>query len=139
MMETLPRQYGVVFVCDDCGLRKQTAMIGRRRNRIYWRSQGWGRGSDPGSVGREARPAQEAVRDADGKLVRRARRALAERIGRPRTTGHDLCPPCLAKDRTATAERKRQLRERRAASRAALTAAANDPAPAQEQVANDGR
>lgn len=107
-VEILPRERGVVLVCNGCGTRVMTAMCGRKENRAYWRSQGWGRGSDPGAPFREARP---QIRNVDGKVVQRALAALP---GRPRTTAHDLCPACLPADRAA--------RDARAAKRAARLA-----------------
>lgn len=81
--EILPREYGVVLVCNNCGAKAQTALCGRRRNREYQATQGWGRGSDPGTKPKNS-------------------------PGRPSTKSHDLCPPCLALDRAATAERKKK-------------------------------
>lgn len=102
----LPREYGVKLTCNRCGETVQTAMCGRGANRKWFAKLGWGRGSDPGSDYRASEPARAAERNASGKVIKRARPAKAEIEGRPRTTAHDLCPPCLKLDRQAMAERK---------------------------------
>lgn len=103
----LPRELGVRLRCDGtgCGASVATAMCGRKENRAWWATLGWGRGSDPGVPYRAAEPARETVRDRFGQIIERARPARKEHPGRERTTSHDLCPPCLAKDRAAAAER----------------------------------
>lgn len=102
----LSRDRGSVVTCNACHATSMTGQVRKRDRLAHLRSNGWGRGSDPGQPHRPARPAIEAVRGDDGKVIERARRALPEIEGRPRTTGWDLCPMCLKKDREATAARK---------------------------------
>lgn len=102
----LPRELGCRLTCNNCGATTSTASISITGNRAYAATLGWGRGSDPGKPFREGSPAQPTVRDDTGKLIKRAVPALPEIPGRPRTTKHDLCPPCLALDRGGAAERK---------------------------------
>lgn len=101
----LPRELGCRITCNNCQATTVTASCSITGNRAYAASIGWGRGSDPGKPYREGLEAQPTVRDDDGKLLKRAVPALAAIPGRPRTTRHDLCPPCLALDRAAAVER----------------------------------
>lgn len=113
-VEILPRQRGAALVCHNCKTRLVTGQVVKRGIRAYAVTQGWGKGSDEGTPYRAAEPAKPSVRGDDGKLIKRARPALPEIPGRPRTTGHDLCPDCLAKDRAASAARKAATAAKRA-------------------------
>jgi hypothetical protein len=101
----LGRGYGIVVSCNRCGTTKQTANLRVDVNRDAAKRDGWGRGSDPGCRSREARPATPRLRLSDGR-IQRARTARPERIGRPSTKAHDLCPKCLKLDRDAAKARK---------------------------------
>lgn len=111
----LPRDYGVVVECNRCGAKEQTAVTGKRRNRAFAKTKGWGRGTDRGTKYRAAEAAVPSVYGANGKVVERRKPAVAEISGRPKTLGHDLCPPCLKLDRDAAAARRAATTARRAA------------------------
>lgn len=117
---SLGRGYGTVIACSGsgCGSRSVTGQIRVTHHRAWLKSQGWGRGTDPGSKGRAAQPARAAgLSLTTGRRVR-ARPARPAVEARPRTTNKDLCPPCLKADREATTKRKEARRQQRAAARA---------------------
>jgi ribosomal protein S27AE len=136
MTTIFPRQWGVKLTCDRCGKSVATAMCGRKQNRTYWATQGWGRGSDPGQAARTALRDRGTVVDSRGR--ERKLHDLPEVEGRERTTKHDLCPKCLKLDRAAAAERKerraKQIVARDAArkARAQIIRAGRDARAAQE-------
>lgn len=99
--KALPREYGTKLTCNCCGAIEQTAMVGAKRNREWFRGKGWGRGSDPGSPAMDAMPERETKFMIRGVEVTRKLPATPGRPGRPSTKSHDLCPPCLKLDREA--------------------------------------
>lgn len=117
---SLGRGYGTVITCSGsgCSARSVTGQIRVTHHRAWLKSQGWGRGSDPGSKGRAEQPARAAgLHPVSGKRVR-ARLARPAVEARPRTMNKDLRPPCLKADSEATAKRKEARRQQRAAARA---------------------
>lgn len=105
MIRRVGRGYGIVVSCNRCGATRQTANLRVDVNRDAAKCEGWGRGSDPGCRSREARPATPRVVLPGGR-IQRSRPASPERIGRPSTRAHDLCPGCLKLDRAAAKQRK---------------------------------
>lgn len=88
-----PRELGVKLTCNGCGAVAQTAMCGIKRNRDWQSTQGWGKGSDPGSPQRDPQPARKTTYTRNGVEVSRAVPASAGSPGRPSNITHDLCPP----------------------------------------------
>lgn len=101
-----PRELGVKLTCNKCGATEQTAMCGKGRNRDWFKSKGWGRGSDPGLPARDALPERETTFMLRGAEVTRKLPATAGTPGRVSTISHDLCPVCLKLDRESAKERK---------------------------------
>lgn len=101
-----PRELGVKLTCNGCGAIAQTAMCGIKRNRDWQSTQGWGKGSDPGSPQRDPQPARKTTYTRNGVEVSRTVPATVGSPGRPSNITHDLCPPCLKLDRAALEVRK---------------------------------
>lgn len=81
----LPRACGTVVTCDGegCGVESVTGQVVAALHRQWLRSKGWGRGS--------LRPTKHG----------------------PGTTGDDLCPSCLERDRAAARLRMKAPVQRR--------------------------
>jgi hypothetical protein len=115
--------------------------VSRKHHRKYLATLGWGRGSDPGSAGRNALPERTAGRNALPERTEQRTRngntydvvlpARPARDGRPRTKGHDLCPRCLKLDRESIAAHK--------AARAAQIAARDAARDLRDQQMREGR
>lgn len=113
---------GTVIACsgNECTAKSVTGQIRPGDHRKWLKSQGWGRGSDPGQKAREALPERTEARSMIRGGVRFdftvKLKARPSREGRPSTKSKDLCPGCLAVDKAATAARaaarKRQIAAR---------------------------
>lgn len=112
--EILPRQRGCVLICNACQARSTTGQILVSAARVYWRSLGWGKGTDPGQPYRERRPERTIERKLAGGAVQLVKlKARPRRDGRPRTTKWDLCPACDKLDKAAKAERDARKQARK--------------------------
>jgi len=106
--KVLPREYGVKLVFDGCGATEQTAMCGKRSNRDWFATKGWGRGTDSGSPARDPLPERTTTYPLRGIEVTRTLPATTGSPGRPSNLSHDLCPDCVRLDRERAALRREE-------------------------------
>jgi hypothetical protein len=101
----------MVIACsgNGCAAKSTTGQIRVKDHRTWLKTQGWGRGSDPGQAARIALPERTESRSMTRGGVRFdftvKLKPRPAREGRPSTKSKDLCPACLAVDRAAAVAR----------------------------------